>query len=273
MIIFLLLFLLFILGSAIGSFLTVVVDRIPQGKSIIFGRSVCDSCKKSLRPLDLIPVLSFFLVKRHCRYCQAELGWHYVLIEILTGAAFVFVGFLALSANIINPASALALAPFLYFTFLLCCLIILFFIDLFYGILPFSVIGIAVLTTALWYWLSSFFHVPAFPLPSSFEGAVISAIGAFLFFLFLFLATKKRGMGFGDVVYAFFMGFLLGFPGIITGLYVAFLTGAIVSLILIVLGKKKLRGGAIPFGPFLVLGTVVTLFWGNMITAFFSRFV
>ena len=72
-------------------------------------------------------------------------------------------------------------------------------------------------------------------------------------------------MGFGDVFYSLFMGYLLGFPKIIVGLYIAFLTGAFVSLMLILGNKKKLKGGTIPFGPFLVLGTLISLFWGDLI--------
>jgi leader peptidase (prepilin peptidase)/N-methyltransferase len=94
---------------------------------------------------------------------------------------------------------------------------------------------------------------------------VLSAVCASGFFLILFLATKGRGMGFGDVVYAFLMGFILGYPRVILGLYLAFVTGAIVSLFLVILKKKKFQGGTIPFGPFLVFGTFVSLLWGSTI--------
>src|SRR3989344_5965745 len=94
---------------------------------------------------------------------------------------------------------------------------------------------------------------------------MLSAVGASLFFLALFLITKGRGMGFGDVKFAFLMGLVLGFPGIIVALYIAFLTGALVGCILIIWRRKKMFGTSIPFGPFLVLGTFVSIFWGESI--------
>jgi prepilin signal peptidase PulO-like enzyme (type II secretory pathway) len=87
----------------------------------------------------------------------------------------------------------------------------------------------------------------------------------FLFFLLLFILTKGRGLGFGDVVYVFLMGLLLGFPKIILGLYIAFLSGAVISLILVIQRRKNLKGGTITFGPFLVGGTIISMLWGNTI--------
>lgn len=93
----------------------------------------------------------------------------------------------------------------------------------------------------------------------------MSGLGAGIFFLALFLFTRGRGMGFGDVKFAFLMGLVLGFPNIIVSLYIAFLTGAIIGIILMIWGKKRFFGTAIPFGPFLVLGTFAALFWGEII--------
>lgn len=80
-------------------------------------------------------------------------------------------------------------------------------------------------------------------------------------------------MGFGDVVFAFLMGFVLGFPKIILALYIAFLSGAVISLLLIFTRKKKFKGGTIPFGPFLVLGTVISLLWGNVLVPVVMQFL
>ena len=86
-----LLFPLFIFGLAIGSFLNVAIDRIPQGKSVIKGRSYCDSCRKTLSWKDLVPVLSFIYLKGKCRYCRHPLSFFYPFIEILTGILFVLI--------------------------------------------------------------------------------------------------------------------------------------------------------------------------------------
>jgi prepilin signal peptidase PulO-like enzyme (type II secretory pathway) len=103
-----------------------------------------------------------------------------------------------------------------------------------------------------------------FSINFQFSNYLISTIGASLFFLLLVLITKGKGMGLGDVKYGAFMGLLLGYPGIVVGLYTAFLTGALVGVILIIAKKRKF-GQIIPFGPFLVLGTVVAMFWGNQL--------
>jgi leader peptidase (prepilin peptidase)/N-methyltransferase len=245
---------IFLFGTFIGSFLGVVIDRLPRDESIVKGRSHCDHCKKSLTTLDLIPLFSFIFLQGRCRYCKAKLSLFYPLIEIVTGVLFV------LAVLLIGDSSAL-LAGFegqvsmLYYLFLVSVLIVIFFIDLKHGIIPFSVIVPAIIL--------SFFYL-LFIENSLVVNHLLAGLGAFLFFLTVFLATRGRGMGFGDVIYAFFMGLVLGFPYIVVGLYIAFITGALISLILIGLKLKKLKGGIIPFGPFLVLGTLIALFWGHI---------
>jgi leader peptidase (prepilin peptidase)/N-methyltransferase len=246
----------FVLGSAVGSFLNVVVDRSNEGKSFLSGRSHCDHCRRKLQWFDLVPIISFLLLSGKCRYCGQKLSYYYPVVEIVTGVAFVLVA----SLHFFSP---LAIG---YFFFIMSFLIIIFFADLKYGIIPFSAVLPAVVLTFLW-------HLFA-PGDISMVNHALSALGTFLFFLSLFLITRGKGMGFGDVVYAFFMGFILGFPNIILSLYIAFLTGAFISVFLVILRKKKMKGSTIPFGPFLVLGTVVSLFWGqeviNAIMAFIS---
>ena len=104
-------------------------------------------------------------------------------------------------------------------------------------------------------------YVPIYPL-TQLPNYLLSAIGAGAFFLLLYIATKGRGMGFGDVKLALLMGLFLGFPKIVTSLYFAFLTGAVVSVMLILRGKKKLKSH-IPFGPFLAGSTIFALFYGH----------
>jgi leader peptidase (prepilin peptidase) / N-methyltransferase len=147
---------------------------------------------------------------------------------------------------------------FLFYLFIISNLVSIFFIDLKHGIIPFSLVLSGVLVTFLYLILNNLYFIPN----------ILSAFGAFLFFLLLFLVTRGRGMGFGDVVYVFFMGLLLGFPQIVVGLYLAFVSGAVISLLLVWLRLKKLKGGIIPFGPFLVFGTIVALFLGNNIIDF-----
>jgi prepilin signal peptidase PulO-like enzyme (type II secretory pathway) len=154
-------------------------------------------------------------------------------------------------------------AALVYLLAIISSLIVVFFIDLKYGIIPFNVIGVAIAIVTFWYLFSG----------AEISSFLLSALGVFVCFLLLFLVTRGRGIGFGDVIFSFLMGYILGFPKIILGVYIAFLTGAFFSLILIVLNKKKYRGGTIPFGPFLVSGTIISLFWGETIIKTFLLYL
>lgn len=245
-------FFIFITGLSIGSFLNILVDRFPRNESLIRGRSHCEKCKKILKWYDLIPLLSFISLKGKCRYCHAHLSLYYPVVEFTTGILFVLV---YLFVGIMNHE--LRIMDLVYYLFLASSLIVIFFADLKYGIIPDKVLFLSVIVSLIYLFLihNSLFLIHLY-----------SALGALAFFFFLFLITKGRGMGFGDVKFAFLMGLILGFPNIIVALYVAFLTGAIVGIILILWRRKKVFGTAIPFGPFLVLGTFIALFWGENIS-------
>lgn len=246
---------LFILGLCVGSFVDVVADRIPREESLIHKGSYCESCKKRLVWKDLIPVLSYIVQKGKCRYCQSKLSLYYPSVEFITGTSFVVV-FLAL----FSPQSPFLFTPeqlfqLLFALFVVTNLMIIFFTDLKSGIIPFLVLlPLAVV---------SFFVLLV--TNADMLTHLLSASLAFGLFLGIFLLTRGRGMGFGDVVYVFFMGLLLGFPEIVVGLYIAFLTGATAAIILILLRRKKFKGDSLPFGPFLAFGTFVAFFWGNPI--------
>ena len=214
-------FFVFVVGCFLGSFLNVIVDRLPKGRSIVYPPSHCEHCRHMLVFYDLIPLLSFFYLKGKCRYCRARLSWYYPVIEAMTGSLFVVTFFIGIHLGHV--------ASLVYLLAVISSLIVVFFIDFKYGIIPFSVVGVAIAIVTFWY---------------LFKGAeiisfLLSGLGVFVFFLLLFLTTRGRGIGFGDVVFSFLMGYILGFPNILLGVYIAFLTGAFFSLILIVLNKKK----------------------------------
>jgi len=252
---------IFIIGLFTGSFLNVLVDRLPRGESIIKGRSHCEKCKENLRWYDLIPLLSFIFLKGKCRYCKASLSFYYPTVELATGTLFALTAFFVFHDLQFPISSQFSidfqlLASLTYYLFMTSSLIVVFFADLKYGIIPDKIIFPAILVSVL-YLLTISHKLLAINL--------FSAVGACLFFLLLFLITRGKGMGFGDVKFAFLMGLILGLPNIIVSLYIAFLTGAVIGCILIVWRKKKLKGAVIPFGPFLVLGTFAALFWGEKI--------
>lgn len=238
-------FLFFIFGISLGSFLNVFIDRSFSKESIIFGKSHCDSCKKNIRYYDLAPLFSFLFLRAKCRHCKHPISFYYPLVELVTGFLFVV-------AYIFFPIQA-GLWTLVYYLFILSCLIIVFFADLKYGIIPDKIVFPAILVSFLFLILNSEFLI----------SHILSALGAFIFFLILSLATGGKGMGEGDIKFSFLMGLVLGFPKIIVALYLAFLTGAIVGVILILCRVLKFRGSTIPFGPFLVIGAILALFYSE----------
>ncbi len=237
--------LLFIVGSCFGSFINVVADRIPRNESIFFGHSHCDFCKKKLKPYDMIPILSYLLLLGKCRKCGKKIPTRVFIIEVLSGLLFVllfifsFINWIqyALFCAICLTAVAIAL------------------IDIDYRIISdklLLVLGIFSIILVLGGSPNVVVHI-------------VSAVVAFIFFLGIFLVTSGRGIGFGDVKYSLVIGFLLSPAGLVIAFYTTFLTGAAISIILIIIGKKKLKGGSIPFGPFLSLGVVVPLLFENQI--------
>ncbi len=233
--------LIFILGLFVGSFLNVFVDRTKNGESFIKGRSHCDNCNKDIAWYDLIPVFSFLFLKGKCRYCKKSLSFYYPIVEVSTGVLFLSTVFFL---NLGSEFSFLMM----YWLLLASFLLITFFIDLKYGIIPDKIIYPAVLMASIFILIVS---------PHAFLYYLLCGLGAAIFMYLL----SFWGMGGGDIKLSFLMGIVLGFPKIILALYLAFLTGAVAGVILILWRKKKLRGSTIPFGPFLVLGTFLSLFF------------
>lgn len=252
-----------ILGLCIGSFLNVLIDRLSHEEGI-GGRSYCDHCKKQLQARDLIPILSFIVNRGKCRYCKKSISFYYPIVEILTSVIFIAIyivlyGYPELSASGGTGSLLVATSYFIIAS----SLIVIFFADLKHHIIPdeatFTLfVGSLVLKVST---ATSFM----FLLPNLY--AAIALMGTIFFFFFI---TRGRGMGFGDVKLVFPMGFLLGLEGGFLALYIAFLIGGFVGLLLLLLRKKGLKS-KLPFGPFLVVGTVAILTVGKPITDFFHR--
>ncbi len=235
----------FIFGLVIGSFLNSVIWRLEKEESFLKGRSYCPSCKHPLSWQDLIPVFSFLFLKGRCRYCQGKISLQYPLVEIATALLFLFV----LIYLGLTPVSLI------YYFIIIAILIVIFVFDLKYYLIPDKVIYPAI-GIALVY---LFIH------PSFLLLGVVSAFGSALFFALIILVSRGRWLGFGDVKLAFFMGLFLGFPNILVALFLSFFIGAIIGIGLILSGKKSLKS-EIPFGPFLVTGTLLAVFFGEFLT-------
>lgn len=252
---------IFIIGSAVGSFLNVVIFRLEK-EDIVKKRSHCPSCGRVLARRDLIPIISFFILRGRCRQCKEKISWQYPLVEAATGALFVAIFNFQIADQI----------DLIYRFFIISCCVVIFVYDLRHYIIPDKVLFPAVIISLIYRLFEvsglkagHLLGIGSWRLEILYP-YLLSAIAAAAFFLFLVLATRGRGMGPGDVKLAFLMGLILGWPDISIALFLAFFSGAAVGLALIALGRKTLKS-QIPFGPFLIFGTLTALFWGQSLSA------
>lgn len=261
----------FILGLFIGSFLNVLIDRLPREESIM-GRSHCEECKHRLAWNDLMPIFSFLSVGGKCRYCKKKFSFFYPFIELFTGMVFLLVSIYVFRLWSISLNSALPILSYVtlaelgvYLFFISTCMVI-FFADIKYHIIPDSMQVCFFIAALLFLILGNNFSL----LPKIYDH-FIAGLAVMLPILLLFLGTKGRGMGFGDVKFAFNMGFLLGILPGFTALYIAFITGGIAGLYLL-LSKKKNAKSHVAFGPFLILGTLVVFFFREWVDLLLTSF-
>lgn len=258
-ILFLYLF-IFLFGLAMGSFLNSIIHRLYTGESFLFSRSYCPHCKHSLSWLDLIPVLNFLILKGKCRYCKKEISWQYPLVEILTGLVFLLIfNYQFPISNELPISNFQNFLTIIYLLLATCFLIIIFVYDLKHYIIPDEIIYPTIATALIYGFFYSAFILHNFHF---FFNGLLAASAVGLFFFFIFLLSRGKWLGFGDVKLAFFIGLFLSFPNVLVALFLAFSIGAIIGIGLILAGKKTLKS-KVPFGPFLVIGTFIALFFGN----------
>jgi leader peptidase (prepilin peptidase)/N-methyltransferase len=255
-------------GLLIGSFLNVVIYRIPAGRSISTPPSACTHCGGRIRPWDNVPVLSWLVLGGKCRDCRAPISARYPIVELATGVSFSAVTWWMLSAA--SPASpgatgasiaawAVTLVAFLY----LCAIsIALALIDLDTHTLPNRIIYPA-------YLVSVVLLVAAALLAGAPERLLVASIGgAGLFALYLALALiRPGGMGLGDVKLAGVLGLYLGWLGwgeLAVGAFAAFLLGGLFGVVLLAV-RRAGRKSSIPFGPWMLAGAWIGILFGNTI--------
>ncbi|HEX4401905.1 MAG TPA: prepilin peptidase [Galbitalea sp.] len=253
-----------ILGLAIGSFLNVVVWRVPRQLSLVAPASACPSCGHSIRARDNVPVVSWLALGRKCRDCGEPISARYPLIEAGTAVFFVGVAFVLFELGMPGLARSIApwaLAAFLY---LAAVSVALAAIDLDLKrlpdriVLPSIVVGalllaIATIGSSDWWMMGR---------------ALIGGAALFLFY-FLIVIVYPRGMGFGDVKLAALLGLYLGWLGwgpLVVGAFAAFLAGGLFSIGLVIF-RKASRKTAIPFGPWMLLGAWIGILFGTNISA------
>lgn len=243
----------FILGSAIGSFLNVVADRVPAGKSIL-GRSHCDYCRRKLSAFDLVPIFSFFVIGGRCRRCKKRLSWQYPIAETVCGFLFL------LSFWQFTQVGSLNFLNLIYILFICSIMVLVAIVDFKSLLIPTSFVFAASLI--------ALFYDYFFKSSSDFITSIIGAFVFALFFALIVLVTRGRGMGEGDIILAFLIGMVLGMRDGMLAIFLAFLFGAVVAIFLIIFGKKRF-GQAIPFAPFLVLGFFTSLFFAGPIINYY----
>lgn len=278
-------FLIFVLGLFVGSFLNVVSDRVVNGISFVKGRSFCEFCKSPLSAIELIPLLSFLVQKGKCRSCKEKISLQYPFSELLTGVVFVL---LAVWMQIFLRTDINSWILFFYYIVLSSFLLVMFFSDLKYMIIPDNVVFTAIsfslmflILSTLMYLLDLYFSLNSYTFGKYLLKAgylnnyiiqsvwfLVTTVGsAFLislFFYFLVFITKGRGMGGGDVKLGFLLGLFTPFPLSFITVFLAFLFGALLSLVLVVFRRKTMKD-SLPFGPFLIASSYVALFFGNQI--------
>jgi len=257
-------FFVFILGSVVGSFLNCVIYRLETGQGFIFGRSFCPHCKHLLNWKDLIPILSFLILKGKCRYCQKKISFQYPLVEISTGFLFLL-NFSQFRTHMIPYGFADLIFLFIIGSFL----IVIFVFDLKHYLIPDKIIYLTIGFILLYQFFKvwNFGHWNLFGIWNLVIGILPS-----LFFLAIILISKETWMGWGDFKLSILMGLFLGWPKILVALFFAFFSGAIVGLMLIFLKRKTIKS-QIPFGPFLVSGTFLAMFFGEKIINWYLNLI
>jgi leader peptidase (prepilin peptidase) / N-methyltransferase len=235
----------FLLGAAVGSFLNVCIDRLPRGESLATPPSHCEGCGRRLQPLELIPIVSYLALRGRCRTCGAKIPLRVAAVELVSGLLY----------TLIWLRFGWTIEAVLSFAFV-SVLVVIAFIDYEHhrilNILTFPAIALALVAAVA---------LPGRPPLFYLLGGLLGG-GS----LYLLALASPRAMGFGDVKLGALLGLILGYPIILVGLFLAFVIGGAVSLILLA-AKRVERGKAVAFGPYLALGGTLALLYGERLLA------
>ncbi|MEK7672993.1 MAG: prepilin peptidase [Patescibacteria group bacterium] len=248
--------LIFILGAAKGSFLSVLIHRLEHKQKGIFGgRSMCPACKKPIKWQHLVPIFSWLFLRGKCGYCGKKISSHYLFLEILTGAVY------ALTFLQFNFIEGVPLQYLFFYLVVFTFLVAIFFYDLLHKQIPdqlslpaaaIAIIGNLLLGTIAW------------------DNMLIGAAVVGGFFLLQFILSKGKWIGGGDIRLGILAGLLLGWKFGLIALVISYLLGGIYSIYLLSTGKAT-RKTAVPYGPFLVTAMVIMALYGNQIVEWYSN--
>ena len=249
-------------GASVGSFLNVVADRLPAGNSIVSPRSFCDGCRRSLASRHMVPIFSYLWLRGRCRYCGAAIPARVLVVEIICGLVFTLVYLkydLGLDFIIVCVAASLMLVVGI--------------IDLEHRLILNRVVfpSLVVLIVLAPFWPEIGIARPLLGsdnMLASLNNSLLAGVGSFLVFL-LILVAYPQGMGGGDVKLAGVVGLLVGFPVILVAMWLSIASAGLVAISLLLL-RLRGRKDAIPFGPFISLGTIVALLVGADIVSYYE---
>jgi leader peptidase (prepilin peptidase)/N-methyltransferase len=239
------------LGLCIGSFLNVVIWRLPRGRSLLHPGSSCPCCGHPIPAYLNLPILSYVLLRGRCRWCRSRIQWRYPLVECLTGGTFAL-----LAARFLDdPARAVSGA------LLASLLIAITFIDLDHGIVP-DVISLPGLALGL----ATGLIRSDLPVWDVFAGAAVCGG-----FFWLVVIVSRGGMGGGDVKLGAMIGAFCGWRLALLATFTALVTGGAAAAVLLLAGRKA-RKDTIPFGPFLAVGALMAYVWGDAVIGWYRGF-
>ncbi|MEK7625425.1 MAG: prepilin peptidase [Patescibacteria group bacterium] len=247
---------IFVLGLILGSYLNSWMWRVHEGRYVWLGRSMCVGCARSLAWYENIPLLSYLFLRGKCRTCKISIPSSYFFVELATGSLFLFL-------SIVDLNSGVSFARIFRDLFFGALFVVIFVYDAKYGEI---ILG----STWLGAIVAAFMNIKYFGF--SFDSVLLGAAIGGGFFLFQYVVSKGKWIGGGDMHLGLLMGALLGWPNILVGLFVSYIVGAVISIGLILAGKKSM-GSAIPFGTFLTVGTLVTMLWGDEIIKWYLGFL
>ncbi|SDK52104.1 prepilin peptidase [Natronincola ferrireducens] len=243
-------------GLLIGSFLNVCIYRIPREESIVYPSSHCPSCSTSLKPKDLIPVLSYMVCRGKCCYCREEISPRYPFIELFNSVLYV----------LLYIQFGLSL-QFMAYGALASILLAISMIDYYHQIIPDGMVILIFLIGLVYKAVHMLLYDTSFPLLNSIGGLLMGG-GFFL----LIAIISNGGMGGGDIKLMGVLGFWLGWKTTLLMMLLSFLIGGGLSVLLLAF-KKKSRKEAVPFGPFIALAAFITICWQReILTWYIERF-
>lgn len=247
----------FVFGTLIGSFLNVAIWRLPRGEKL-GGRSACPRCGRVLGSKELIPVISFVWQNGKCRGCRDRISPRYPIIEILTGLLFAYTTWVFIPYLLVDY---IWLLRALYIVSL--CITI-FVIDYEHYLILDRVIYPAYVLVLILNIIHSYATGTLQTMDGLFISGLLGALLGFAPFWAIWYLSKGKWMGFGDVKFAALIGLMMGVNRLPVAIFLGVFVGTIVSIILLLMGKKKMAS-AVPFGTFLAVGTMLALWWGPQI--------